>query len=173
MKRKLFLILYYGIFKHLPDTGGGRMLVFRHMRAWCCRHIFASAGKNINIEGGADFGIGNQIRIGDNSGIGIDCKLRGPVTIGNDVLMGPEVIIFTNGHNHEYTDIPIRLQGTTESKEVRIGNDVWIGQRVIIMPGVTIGDGCIIGAGAIVTRNIPAYTVAAGIPAKVVKHRRK
>ena len=54
---------------------------------------------------------------------------------------------------------------------VSIGNDVWIGGRVIILPGVNIGDGCIIGAGAVVTKDIPSYCVAVGVPAKVVRHR--
>ena len=67
----------------------------------------------------------------------------------------------------------MREQGTSEQKPVLIGNDVWLGRRVLIMPGVHIGDGCIIGAGAVVTKDIPPYSVAGGVPAKVLKSRIK
>lgn len=63
-------------------------------------------------------------------------------------------------------------QGMTEKRKVTIGNDVWIGQRVMIMPGVTIGDGCIIAAGAVVTKDIPPYSIAGGVPARVLKSRK-
>jgi maltose O-acetyltransferase len=63
-------------------------------------------------------------------------------------------------------------QGFEEERPVRIGNDVWIGDRVIILPGVTIGDGCIIGAGSIVTHDTPPYSISAGNPARVIRYRR-
>ena len=62
-------------------------------------------------------------------------------------------------------------QGNDETKPVTIGNDVWIGRRVIILPGVTISDGCVIGAGAVVTKDMPAYSIVGGVPAKVIKSR--
>lgn len=65
------------------------------------------------------------------------------------------------------------MQGTEEKKMVTIGNDVWIGQRVTIMPGVTIGDGCIIATNAVVTKDVPPYSVVGGVPAKVLKSRLK
>ena len=86
-------------------------------------------------------------------------------------MMGPEVIIYTSGHKHDRIDIPMMEQGSSEVQPVKIGNDVWIGRRAIIMPGVTIGDGVIIGAGAVVTKNIAPYMVAVGVPAKTVKNR--
>ena len=86
-------------------------------------------------------------------------------------MMGPEVVIYTSGHKHDRLDIPMIEQGSSETYPVIIGNDVWIGRRAIIMPGVTIGDGVIIGAGAVVTKNVEPYVVVAGVPAKVVKKR--
>ena len=62
-------------------------------------------------------------------------------------------------------------QGFEEERPVTIGNDVWIGDRVIILAGVEIGDGCIIGAGSVVTKSIPAYSIAAGVPCKVIRSR--
>ena len=74
-------------------------------------------------------------------------------------MMGPEVVIYTSGHRYDRTDIPMMEQGGTEPEPVTIGNDVWIGRRAMIMPGVHIGDGCVVGAGAVVTKDIPPYSV--------------
>lgn len=125
----------------------------------------------MNIERGAIFG--PQVEIGDNSGIGIRCELWGPVSIGNNVMMGPEVVVYTSGHRFDDYEIPMNIQGTTEDRKVYIGDDCWIGRRAIIMPGVTIGDGCVIAAGAIVTHDIPQYSVVAGVPARIIKSRIK
>ena len=66
----------------------------------------------------------------------------------------------------------MRYQGMKERLPIVIGNDVWIGRRVIIMPGVKISDGCIIGAGAVVTKDVPPYCVVAGVPAKIIRRRK-
>ncbi|MBO5067563.1 MAG: transferase, partial [Clostridia bacterium] len=110
--------------------------------------------------------------VGDRSGVGINANLHGPVIIGNDVMMGPECIIYTRNHEFSNTDIPMNQQGFSEIKEVVIGNDVWIGGRVIILPGVHIGNGAIIGAGAVVTKDVPEYSIVGGNPAKVIKYRK-
>jgi len=86
-------------------------------------------------------------------------------------MMGPDVGIMSNSHKTAYLDIQMVRQGAAHIKPVRIGNDVWIDTRAIILPGVQIGDGAIIGAGSVVTRNIPALAVVAGVPARVVKYR--
>lgn len=78
----------------------------------------------------------------------------------------------TSSHNTARTDIPMNQQGHLEKKEVVIGDDVWIGRRVIILPGIKIGNGVIIGAGAVVTKDVPDYAVVAGVPAKVIKYRK-
>ena len=98
--------------------------------------------------------------------------MNGPITIGKDVMMGPEVIVYTSLYAHSRTDISMMKQGFEEPRPVTIGNDVWIGRRAMIMPGVTIGDGCFIAAGAVVTRSTLPYTIIAGVPAKVVKNRK-
>lgn len=87
-------------------------------------------------------------------------------------MMGSDVVIFTMNHRADRTDIHMGAQGMTEKRKVTIGNDGWIGQRVMIMPGVTIGDGCIIAAGAVVTKGIPPYSIAGGVPARVLKSRK-
>ena len=112
------------------------------------------------------------MEIGDRSGVGINAKMHGKVIIGNDVMMGPECIIYTQNHDFSRTDIPMNKQGFSEEKPVIIGDDVWIGGRVIILPGVNVGKGAIIGAGSVVTKDVPEYAIVAGNPATVKKYRK-
>ena len=111
------------------------------------------------------------ISIGSRSGLGVNCSVHGPLKIGNNVMMGPNVTILPHPHNIERTDIPMGQQGMRVA-EVVIGNDVWIGMRVIIMPGIKVGDGAVIGAGAVVTKDVPAFAIVGGVPAKVIKYRK-
>ncbi|MEG1313563.1 MAG: acyltransferase [Bacilli bacterium] len=168
----LYLLMYYLFAKHLPETNNRYFKIFRLIRSCIAGRLFDECGKNINVEKGANFGTGKNIEIGDDSGIGVNCYIRGPLKIGNDVMMGPEVIILTNSHNFSSIDIPMNAQGNSAPKRVVIGNDVWIGTRVIILPGVQVGDGAIIGAGSIVTKDIEPYAVVGGNPAKVIKYRK-
>ena len=168
LKAKICFLIYKTTASWLPISQ--RSSFAKRSRRFWAKRIAASVGKNANIERGAVFG--PLLEIGENSGIGINCEIYGPVKIGKNVMMGPEVIIYTKGHCHDSTDVPMIEQGDEEVKPVTIGDDVWIGRRAMIMPGVTIGRGCIIGAGAVVTKDIPDYSIAAGVPAKVVKTRK-
>lgn len=167
-RKKIFFILYKIFASWLPCSQHSAFA--KKIRGWWAKRILRSCGNNVNIERGATFS--PEVEIGDNSGIGINCELYGPVTIGNDVMMGPDVVIYTNGHRHDRIDIPMWQQGDSGVKPVVIGNDVWIGRRVIILPGVHIGDGCIIGAGAVVTKDISNFVICGGVPAKVLKVRK-
>lgn len=171
MNKIIFAINYiaYLLFKNLPSSSAYFFHWGRNLRSFFGRRIIASAGKNINIEKGATFS--RRLRVGDNSGLGINCKIQGTVQIGDNVMMGPDVLIYTTNHEFGNKNIPMQLQGYQAERPVSIGNDVWIGSRVIILPGVHIGDGCVIGAGAVVTKDIPANCVCVGNPAKVVKER--
>lgn len=86
-------------------------------------------------------------------------------------MMGPDVTILTHTHNIERTDIPMGQQGMRVA-EVVIGNDVWIGMRVVIMPGVKIGNGAVIGSCAVVTKDVSAFAIVGGVPAKIIKYRK-
>lgn len=169
--RMICLALHYGIARHLPVSNHKAGRWARPIRYQLWRHVFATAGHDINVEKGAFFGSGAGIRIGARSSIGVRAEILGPVTIGRDVMMGPEVVILTNQHDTRRTDIPMIDQGLTRQAPVTIGDDVWIGYRAILQPGVTIGHGAIIGAGAVVTRDIPPFAVVAGVPAKVLRYR--
>lgn len=167
IKTKILYVFYMVFAAWLPESR--RSKIGRKLRYVFAKRIVHQCGKNVNFEKNSFFT--PQLSIGDNSGIGVNCEVNGPVTIGRDVMMGPEVVIYTSGHNHERVDIPMRIQGASVPAPVIIGNDVWLGRRVIVLPGVHIGDGCIIGAGAVVTKDIPPFSIAAGVPAKVVKSR--
>lgn len=169
----LCLISYLLFLKHLPATNGTFPMrsVVRRLRSFVGKYLFDKCGSNINIERGADFGKGNGIEIGDNSGLGINCYVRGPLIIGKDVMMGPDVMIFHGDHAMSRRDIPMRLQGDSISKPVIIGDDVWIGARSIILKGVRIGKGAVIAAGAVVSKDVPEYAIVGGVPARVIKYR--
>ncbi|ELI1804019.1 acyltransferase, partial [Vibrio parahaemolyticus] len=93
------------------------------------------------------------------------------IQIGKNVLLAQDVLII--GGNHEYKDpsIPIKNQGEGKQGNIMIGDDVWIGARSIILTGVSIGKGAVIGAGSVVTKDVPCFAVAAGNPAKIIKYR--
>lgn len=167
----LRLTAYYCFARHLPASDGRFGRWARPLRRWLTKALFKYAGKNINIEKGAYFSDGSQIEIGDNSGIGVNCQVCGPVKIGDNVMMGPEVIILTINHKYDRLDISMLEQGHQPSEPVTIADDVWIGTRAIILPGVSIGKGAIIGAAAVVTKNVPEYAIVCGNPASVIKYR--
>lgn len=165
-----FYVCYclYHIFKYSPRSSSHTLTKGR-VRSFFGKRIMKSYGHNVNIERGATFS--RKTIIGNNSGIGENCRLQGTVTIGDNVMMGQDVLIFTSNHSFERTDIPMQEQGYQGEKPVVIGNDVWIGARAIVLPGVTVGDGCIIGAGSVVTKDVPPYTIIGGNPARVLKER--
>ena len=123
-----------------------------------------------NIYGGP---IGEGLTMGDNSNIGpynyIGCS--GKITIGNNVMLAPRVSIYAENHVFDHPELLIRDQGV-EKKEVIIKDDCWIAANSIILAGVTIGQGSVVAAGSVVTENVPAYSVVAGVPAKFIKSRK-
>lgn len=117
--------------------------------------------------------VGSSLKIGNNVGINHYCFIgvRGDIEIGDNVIFGPRVNIFSENHNFDSLEVPIKHQGVTKDRTV-IGSDIWIGANVSIMSGVTIGDGCVIAAGSVVTKDVPAYSVIGGVPAKILKNRK-
>ncbi|GAA3912634.1 CatB-related O-acetyltransferase [Litoribacillus peritrichatus] len=169
--RKLMLAIYYLSYKILPPSIGGRFYWGNAIRFFLLSRIVDKCGSNVVVDRGAYIGNGRGIRVGDNSGIGPNSYLQGPLVLGDYVMMAPDVKILTRSHEFDRTDIPMALQGHQPQRGVVVGDDVWIGTRVMIMPGVNIGRGVIIAAGSVVTKDMPDYAVCAGVPAKVIRFR--
>jgi maltose O-acetyltransferase len=169
--RRPAFVGYYGFARHLPASYhvGGR--IARRLRRRLGQVLLDETGRNVNIEHGARFGSGRGIRLGSNSGIGIDADIVGPVSIGENVMMGPRVTMIARNHEFRDPDTPMLLQGLADPRPIAIESDVWIGANVILLPGVRVGTGAIIGAGAVVTRDVPALSIVAGNPARLVGQR--
>jgi len=128
-----------------------------------------SIGKNSTIE---DFSVVNNgmgsVSIGDGSRIGLSNTLIAPLRIGNNVILAQNVVISALNHGYENPDIPIRLQACT-TREIHIEDDCWIGANAVITAGVKVGKHSVVAAGSVVTREVPAYCIVAGNPARIIK----
>jgi len=111
---------------------------------------------------------GYNMRVGENVFFNFNCVVLDVtyVTIGSRTLFGPNVQIYTATHPINHIE---RASGLEYAKPITIGEDVWIGGSVVICPGVTIGDRCVIGAGSVVTKDIPSDTFAAGNPCRPIR----
>lgn len=109
-----------------------------------------------------------DIVIGNHSRVGIHSIVIGPVSIGSHVQLAQGVVVTGLNHIFSNPSIPIDMQGV-ETKMVEISDDVWIGANATILPGVKIGQHCVVAAGAVVCSDVPAHCVVAGVPAKVIK----
>lgn len=132
------------------------------------RKLFKSVGKNVWIEPDFRCEFGQNITIGDNVYINFGCVILdcGQVTIGSGTLIGPNVGLFSGNHT---TDPEERAAGGLIPKPINIGSRVWLCGNVSVVPGVSIGDGSVIGAGSVVTCDIPPGVVAAGNPCRVLR----
>ena len=149
IKRKIGALIYYTFAQKLPPSYSGAKLGQTAWRRFCGKLMLENCGVGVNIEKDAVFS--QKVTLGDYSGM--------------------DVTVITRTHRFDRIDIPMMRQGFVEEKPVYIGDDVWIGDRVIILPGVHVGDGCVIAAGSVVTKDVPRYTVVGGVPAKVIRER--
>ena len=150
-------------------------LVFEQIKGYTePRSKIKKFGKGSYLSKKCSFASPENVAIGERVSVGPESKLwaspNACITIDNDVLIGPNVSIFTSNHGMGDRNETIREQPWVE-QYVRIGSGVWLGANVVILPGVTIGEGAVIAAGAVVTHHIPAFAIAAGVPAKVLHYR--
>jgi len=129
-------------------------------------------GTQVFLDHDASLECMGQLDVGARTIIGHHCTLAAKerIQIGEDCLLAEMVSIRDHDHRFDDFEVPIRDQGASCAPVV-IGNNVWLATRVIVIKGVSIGDGAIIGAGAVVTKDIPAGAIAVGVPARVIKMR--
>jgi len=132
-----------------------------YRRFWLGRHSVIESFCCINNAVG-------DVTIGDYTRIGIHNTIIGPVCIGNHVNLAQGITVTALNHNFEDASKRIDEQGIS-TKPVVIGDDVWIGANAVILPGVTIGNHCVVAAGAVVTKDVPNNCVVGGVPAKLIK----
>ena len=159
--------LLQGLFKYAPFN-------------WCvvARRVlyapyFAKVGAGLAVHDNVMIKYPDAIRFGDHVTINAGCVIvgAGGLTIGSDVMIGGGTKIVTTGHGTARTDTPMRLQGLTRTPIV-IEDDVWFGFDVKVLPGAVIRKGSVIGAGSVVTGDIPEWSIAAGSPARVIGSRK-
>ena len=132
------------------------------------RQLLGRTGRRFTIHSPFHCDFGEQITLGEDfvGNLGLTILDEAAVTIGDRVFIGPHCGLYTVAHA---LDAAQRAQGVMRSRPITIGNDVWIGGHTVVLPGVAIGDGAVIGAGSVVTRDIPAGVVAAGNPCRVIR----
>ncbi|GGZ93617.1 acyltransferase [Algibacter mikhailovii] len=176
--------LFFQIF--IQGKGHNNLQLSRNVEIWGTLHLGKNVylGSNVkiykkntisdNVHIGDNVELrcngGNSILIGKNCTINRGSLIMGTVQIGNNCLIAPLCVIV--GSNHNFNDVTtlINEQGIS-SKGIKIGDNVWLGAQVTVVDGVCIGDNTIIGAGSVVTKNIPANSIAVGNPCKVIKSR--
>lgn len=123
-------------------------------------------GSNILFLGGRN--ARRNVIIGEQCFINQGCVIdaTAPVTVGRDVAFGHQVLITTSGHRFDH---PLRRSGDLEPGPVRVGDGAWLASRVVVLPGVTIGEGAVVCAGAVVARDVDPHTLVGGVPAKLIR----
>jgi maltose O-acetyltransferase len=132
------------------------------------KRLMGSMGENVEVRSPFFCDYGSNIHLGDGAFMNFNCVVLDvvEVRIGDGTQIGPAVQIYAADHPR---DPAVRLSGLENGRPVAIGRNVWIGGGAIILPGVTVGDDAVIGAGSVVTRDVPAGAIVAGNPARVLK----
>lgn len=169
--RRISILLYYCIGQFIPMQPFPGYKLGYYWRRHLARCVLRHCGKDVIVKDHCYFGDGSRLSVGNRSQLSSHGRFSGDITIGDDCVMGPEVIMMATSHAFGRLDIPINQQGAAPESPIIIGDDCWIGTRVIILPGVHIGNQCIIGAGAVVTKSFPDRCVIGGVPAKIIKKR--
>ena len=152
----------------LPHGTSKQFPISQAIRRAACKLLFDKAGKNLNI--GRKCRFSNHVSMGDSSGLGDNAYVSGTLIIGDSVLIAPQCVFL--GLNHTFDEETLEEIPGGENKPIKIGNHAWLGYGVKVLAGVTIGEYAIVGAGAVVTKDVEPYTIVGGVPAKVIRRRR-
>ena len=152
------------LFRELNRTGEAEA----ERRAALIKRLFGGVGAEFWLEPPFTCDYGVNITVGDRVFFNFDCVILdpAPVTIGDRVMFGPGVHVYTPTHPLDHR---ARAEGVESAHPVQIGSDVWVSGRAVICPGVRIGDRTVIGAGSVVTRDIPSDVFAAGNPCRIIR----
>lgn len=170
MFHNLKLFLYYAFIQHLPHS---RLMGFSNtIRVWYAAEILkimpydkqSVLEHNVYLSNAKETSIGHNCRINEHVFIQ-------QAIIEDEVLIAPHVAILSVSHKHERVDMSIVNQGDTRPNPPMIKKGAWLGRNVVILPGVTVGEGAIVAAGAIVNKDVAAFTIVGGVPAKFIKNR--
>lgn len=173
LQNMICLIIYYSIIQHFPNSRYVPVLSYMRKLYICKILKIASYHPDSKFENNVYFSGSGKVRIGQNCQINEYVFIQG-AEIGDNVMIAPHVSILCNIKDTRCTHIPMNKQGWIEKGvKVTIEDDVWIARNAILLPGVVVKKGSIVAAGAVVTKNFPAYSVLAGVPAKVVRNRLK
>jgi maltose O-acetyltransferase len=171
MKKKIAAFFYYFIASKLPNSNVPLGKFFSAIRCFFLRGFLKSMGENITIGSNVFLGNGRDIEVGDYTQINEDTWIRN-VRIGKYVMIAPRAMILNYGHNSTDLETAMMFQGIREYPQTIIEDNVWIGANAIILPGLQIGTGSIVGAGAVLTKNVEPYSIVGGNPAKLLKRRK-
>lgn len=156
-----------------------KKVIHRLVISPCIRACFAKAGNNVHI-GWGSYGTWQRVYAGSNVSIGDGVRImstRANVIIGNDVMFGPDVTVITGDHRTDILDRPMSAVRDSEKlpendQDVVFEGDNWIGAGAIILKGVRVGNGAVIAAGSVVTKDVPPFSIVGGVPAKVLGFRK-
>ncbi|MBL6992072.1 MAG: acyltransferase [Bacteriovoracaceae bacterium] len=168
----IYLILFHLVAKNLPWYS--KYIGGKKFRNFLFRKITGAGEKTSLGERSNIMNITTLLKVGNNVSIADGFRLtafKEPAILGNNVIIGFDVTLVTTQHNYEDPNQAIKNQGYRD-KKIIIEDDVGVGARSFIMPGVTLGRGCYVGANAVVTKDVEPYTVVGGIPAKFIKKRK-
>uniref|UniRef100_A0A832M1L7 Acyltransferase n=1 Tax=Oscillatoriales cyanobacterium SpSt-402 TaxID=2282168 RepID=A0A832M1L7_9CYAN len=142
------------------------------IRYFCVHSLARSCGDNVYIGPYTFLSYLELCDIGSNVSIREFCSIgcRGGLRIGNDVMLAAGTVLLTEEHDYTQSNVPMR-DALPELKKTVVEDGVWVGARVCITAGITVGGGAVIGAGAVVTHDIPPFSIAAGVPARIIGWR--
>lgn len=147
--------------------------LFQRVYYWKFYQKVAKKGKHIKLSKGGSFNHAEQITMGSNIFISNNFNISAyKLTFGNNIMVGPNLVIECTNHKMDTIGVSMFEIAKQKIREaVTIENDVWMGANVTILPGVKISEGCVIGAGSIVTKNLPPYSICVGTPCRPIKKR--
>jgi maltose O-acetyltransferase len=170
MRRLVSLFLYYGLARFMPGSEFPLGKFWRAFRGTCVGGFLKSVGHGLEIEERVYFADGRHVTLGSRCVINAGTSIFG-ADIGDDVMLGPGVLILCRNHSFDDLGRPMKAQSDGPVEVPVIDAGAWLGARAIVLPGRRIGEGAIVGAGAVVSRDVEPYSIVAGNPATVIGSR--